>query len=159
MGRTPDILEVSVSSYERTALQAVIGQKLDGQFQKLLSEYERPIQQKLFDLLGSLDDSSCLMLLEQTVTDLRNCLKGIEKGLSEKAPNYVASMAHQLKSVSGTFGLTLIQELSYQTNEHWKNGLVEETLNAGHVITDTLPKGIQMIEDIANSYKPEGATT
>lgn len=50
MGRAPDILEVSVSSYERTALQAVIGQKLDGQFQKLLSEYERPIQQKLFDL-------------------------------------------------------------------------------------------------------------
>ncbi len=39
-----------MSSYERTALQAVIGQKLDGQFQKLLSEYERPIQQKLFDL-------------------------------------------------------------------------------------------------------------
>ncbi|MEZ5492356.1 MAG: hypothetical protein R3F50_18895 [Gammaproteobacteria bacterium] len=39
-----------MSSYERTALQAIIGQKLDGQFQKLLSEYERPIQQKLFEL-------------------------------------------------------------------------------------------------------------
>lgn len=39
-----------MSSYERTALQAVIGQKLDGQFQILLSEYERPIQQKLFEL-------------------------------------------------------------------------------------------------------------
>jgi len=39
-----------VSAYERTTIQAVIGQKLDGQFQKLLSEHERPIQQKLFAL-------------------------------------------------------------------------------------------------------------
>lgn len=39
-----------MSNYERTAIQAVIGQKLDGQFQKLLSDYERPIQQNLFDL-------------------------------------------------------------------------------------------------------------
>lgn len=39
-----------MSAYERTTLQAVIGQKLDGQFQKLLSEHERPIQQKLFAL-------------------------------------------------------------------------------------------------------------
>lgn len=39
-----------MSSYERTAVQAVIGQKLDGQFQKILSEYERPIQPKFFSL-------------------------------------------------------------------------------------------------------------
>lgn len=39
-----------MSAYERTTIQAVIGQKLDGQFQKLLSEHERPIQQKLFAL-------------------------------------------------------------------------------------------------------------
>ena len=37
-----------MSAYERTTIQAVIGQKLDGQFQKLVSEHERPIQQKLF---------------------------------------------------------------------------------------------------------------
>lgn len=39
-----------MSSYERTAVQAVIGQKLDGQFQKLIAEYERPIQPKFFSL-------------------------------------------------------------------------------------------------------------
>lgn len=39
-----------MSAYERTTIQAVIGQKLDGQIQKLLSEHERPIQQKLFAL-------------------------------------------------------------------------------------------------------------
>lgn len=39
-----------MSAYDRTAIQAVIGQKLDGQFQKLLSEHERPIQQKRFAL-------------------------------------------------------------------------------------------------------------
>ncbi|MBV1928172.1 MAG: hypothetical protein KUG81_01495 [Gammaproteobacteria bacterium] len=39
-----------MSNYERAALQAVIGQRLDGQFQKLLSDYERPIQKKLFEL-------------------------------------------------------------------------------------------------------------
>ena len=39
-----------MSSYERTAHQAVIGQKMDGQYQKLLSDYERPIQKKLFGL-------------------------------------------------------------------------------------------------------------
>lgn len=46
----PSRLVSIMSSYERTALQAVIGQKLDGQFLKLLSEYERPIQKKLFEL-------------------------------------------------------------------------------------------------------------
>ena len=39
-----------MSAYDRTAIQAVIGQKLDGQFQKILSDHERPIQQKLFAL-------------------------------------------------------------------------------------------------------------
>lgn len=39
-----------MSTYDRTGIQAVIGQKLDGQLQRLLSEYERPIQKKLFDL-------------------------------------------------------------------------------------------------------------
>ncbi len=37
-----------MSSYERTAIQAIIGQKLDGQFQKILSDFERPIQRQLF---------------------------------------------------------------------------------------------------------------
>ncbi|MCG8380707.1 MAG: hypothetical protein MJA28_00605 [Gammaproteobacteria bacterium] len=39
-----------MSAYDRTGIQAIIGQKLDGQFQKLLSDHERPIQQKLFAL-------------------------------------------------------------------------------------------------------------
>ncbi len=39
-----------MSSYERTAIQAVIGQKPDGQLQKLVSENERLILQKRFKL-------------------------------------------------------------------------------------------------------------
>lgn len=39
-----------MSSYERTAIQAVIGQKPDGQLQKIVSEHERLILQKQFEL-------------------------------------------------------------------------------------------------------------
>ncbi len=109
--------------------------------------------EKLFALLGSLDDESCLMLLEQSVKDLQRCQDEIVKGIKESAPNYVSQMAHQLKSVSGTFGLTRIQHISQQANECWKQGLVDETLQAGSVISDTLPSGIEMIENIAESYK------
>ena len=39
-----------MNPFNRSTIQAVLGQKLDGQFQKLLSDHERPIQQKLFAL-------------------------------------------------------------------------------------------------------------
>lgn len=37
-----------MSDYDRTAIQAVIGQKLDGLLQKLLTDHEKPLQNKLF---------------------------------------------------------------------------------------------------------------
>ncbi|MEX0300529.1 MAG: response regulator, partial [Kordiimonas sp.] len=110
-------------------------------------------QDKLFSLLGNLDDDSCTLLLGQSVKDLQKCQDAIMRGLDESAPNYVSQMAHQLKSVSGTFGLTRIQHISQHANESWKQGMVDETLAAGRVITDTLPEGIAMIENIAKSYK------
>lgn len=39
-----------MSEYDRTAIQAVIGQKLDGLLQKLRSDHTGPVRQKYFAL-------------------------------------------------------------------------------------------------------------
>ncbi len=110
-------------------------------------------QERLGSLLETLDEESCGLLIDQSLKDLNKILDGMREGLQNHDPDHVAKMAHQLKSVSGTFGLPRIQHLSEQTQVHWKNELVTETLNTGRTICETLPKGLQMIEDTGKLYR------
>lgn len=85
-----------MSAFERTTIQAVIGQKLDGQFQKLLSEHERPIQQKHFALKQSCSKAEALNpdltgkepISDGTSEDLECVFASAKQDIEDKAETY-----------------------------------------------------------------------
>ena len=107
---------------------------------------------KLESLLNTLDPESCGILINQSIKDLSEILDEMQAGLHNQDPDHVAQMAHQLKSVSGTFGLTQIQHLSEQTQLYWKEQLSSETLDTGREICETLPEGLRLIADTGKLF-------
>lgn len=112
----------------------------------------------IVSLIGQLDNESQAMLLDQCIEDLSNCRDGVAEGFATQDLKKIADAAHQLKSVSGTFGLTQIQHLA---DEASTLGRQEDSLclTVAEVLIEKLPVGIQALEKLTLELPEEGPTS
>lgn len=104
-------------------------------------------------LLENMDSASREFLLTQCVADITGGLKQVAEGLEENDPAKVAEAAHRLKSVTGTFGLTKIQQVSGDVNDLFRSGEIGKSYELAKELRALLPQGILALKEMAKSMK------
>lgn len=117
-------------------------------------EFDREV---VTSLITQLDVKSQAMLLGQCVSDLSKCLGEIQVGMKETDLERIARATHQLKSVSGTFGLTQIQHLAGEASvlgQQQNN----QCLAYAEKVVEKLPTGITALEELSGEMLQEGVS-
>ena len=119
------------------------------------AEYPAFDRELVVGLIGQLDGDSQTMLLGQCIADLSKCRGGISDGCAAKDYKKISDAAHQLKSVSGTFGLTQIQHLADEASNLGRqdNSLC---LDIAKTLLEKVPEGIGALEKLMRELPEEG---
>lgn len=107
-------------------------------------------------LIGELDNESQTMLIGQCIVDLSKCLDGIAEGLAAKDYKKIAEAAHQLKSVSGTFGLIQVQHIADEASTLGRQES-PHCIKTAELLVEKLPVGICALESLLLELSEEGS--
>jgi len=147
------------SAIEQAVTPETIGYQLSPTKETMdFAEYHAFDRDMVVDLVGQLDRGSQTMLLGQCIADLSKCREGILDGCTKKDYKKIADAAHQLKSVSGTFGLTQIQHLAGKASDLGRQG-DSLCLTTAETLLEKLPVGIGALEKLVLELEQEGAAS